>query len=107
MPFAKGRKKTGGRKPGAVTFLSLKRDVVDKLSEIGFDPILKLVELAESPKCSESEKRRICSELAQYVHPKKQAIALTGEDGGPIQVNVSSVELFKSRIDRIVARKPA
>jgi hypothetical protein len=105
MPFQKGRAKTGGRKASGVPLVQLRREVAEKLQELGFDPIVHLVELATEKGCHPDRKARICSELAKYVWPQRKAVEHTGAGGGPIELSdVSARELLLSRIDRLSTR---
>ncbi|MES2393498.1 MAG: hypothetical protein V4555_17815 [Acidobacteriota bacterium] len=106
MPFQKGKPKTGGRKKGSgIPLPQIRRDVAEKLAELGFDPIIRMVQIASDPKCPEDRVARICDSLARYVHPQRKAVEHSGLGGGPIELsNVTGYELLLSRINRVAAR---
>ncbi len=51
----------------------------EKLEGLGFDPIAEMVEIAQDPECKPDLKKAICSDLAQYVYPKRKAIEHSGD----------------------------
>lgn len=85
MPFKKGRAKTGGRVKG-VPVSAIRRDVADKLAEIGFDPIMRMIDIANQEGCPPAIASRICAEVAQYVHAKRRSLEISGRDGEAIQI---------------------
>lgn len=86
MPFKKGepRPKNAGRKKGTPNKKT--QDVTDKLEAMGCDPIEGMAKIAE--KAFEDADYQLAGnmykELAQYVAPKRKAIEVTGEGGGPL-----------------------
>ena len=97
--------KTGGRKKGTPNKNSVSaRELLDRL---GCNPLEGLAEIAADESNPIEIRTRAYSELAQYVSPKLRAMELTGGGGGPIEVNVSAIELFKSRVSRIAEQKRA
>jgi len=88
--------KTGGRKAGTPNKRT--QDIADRLGAMGCDPIEGMALLAMDEKNSPELRGRMFSELAQYVAPKRKAVALehSGPDGGPIQSenHVIPVELL-------------
>lgn len=74
--MAKG-KKTGGRKAGTPNKKTT--ELQDKLIDSGFDPIQELIEIAVDLQTSKDLKTKICSDLAQYVYPKRKAVEHSGE----------------------------
>lgn len=103
--MTKDHQKTGGRKKGTPNKIS--SDVRGLLDKLGCNPLEGLARIANDEKNSIEVRARAYSELCQYVAPKLRAVELTGAGGGAIEVNVCSVELFKSRIDRLAAQKRA
>lgn len=78
-------KKTGGRKKGTPNKKS--QALMDRLKSLGCDPIEDMALVAKEAK-TEGDWNLLLSaskELAQYVYPKRKAVEVTGEDGGPIQ----------------------
>ncbi len=97
--------KTGGRQKGTPNKNSMAaRELLDKL---GCNPLEGLASIADDENNPIEIRTRAYSELAQYVSPKLRAMEITGAAGGPLEVNVSAVELLKSRVDRIAGQKRA
>ena len=97
--------KTGGRQKGTPNKNSMAaRELLDKL---GCNPLEGLAEIASDEKNPIEIRTRAYSELAQYIAPKLRAMELTGAGGGALEVNVSAVELFKSRVARVADQKRA
>lgn len=94
MPFQKGHAKHGGRKASGVPLVQIRREVADKLQELGFDPITRLVQLATDEGCHPDRAARICCELAKYVWPQRKAVEHTGAGGGSIAVSLSLSEVL-------------
>lgn len=108
MPLERGRKKTGGRKKGSLNKRPLA--LLDKANELGIDPFEILLLFADErwkelgypartvTKCSPDGtpyeeyiispelRQRSASDAAQYVHAKRKAIELSGENGEAIQI---------------------
>jgi len=101
----KGSPKTGGRQKGTPNKINTNvRELLDKL---GCNRLEGLARIAEDEDNPIEIRTRAYSELAQYVAPKLRAMELTGAGGGAIEVNVSAIELFKSRVSRIAEQKRA
>jgi len=67
--------KTGGRKLGTPNRRTT--EVVDRLLSLGCDPIEGMARIAMDPLSSPELRARMYVELAQYVAPKRKAIALS------------------------------
>ncbi len=82
--MAKGVK-TGGRQKGTPNKALSK--AAKTLEEIGCNPILEMVKIAEE--CMQLQDYQTAGgmykELAQYVSPKLKAVEVTGADGGAIK----------------------
>ncbi len=107
MPFTRGSRKpaNSGRKKGAVGKLSLQ--VLSRLEELGFDPIMQMVEIANDKGAPLELRGKMAAELAQYVWPKRKAIEHSGPGGAPIEMNVSARELLARRIAGLIERRGA
>ncbi len=105
MPFVKGgaRPKGAGRKKGSVGKLSLQ--VLTRLEELGFDPIMQMVEIANDKGAPLELRGKMAAELAQYVWPKRKAVEHSGPGGAPIEMNVSARELLARRIAGLIERR--
>lgn len=66
--------KTGGRTQGTPNRSTL--EVADRLKELGCDPIAGMATIATDPSASLELRGRMYSELAQYVYPKRKALAV-------------------------------
>jgi|SRR5680860_104733 len=80
--MARGQK-TGGRRKGTPNRKT--EAVIDRLEALGCDPIEGMARLAMDGTVELSIRAQMYKELAQYVAPKRKAIEITGEDGGPIK----------------------
>jgi hypothetical protein len=49
-----------------------------------YDPICEMIRIARDPKSSIELQANMHREVAQYLEPKRKAIEITGEDGGPL-----------------------
>lgn len=63
-------------------------EIQQKLAALGCDPLAGMAALAADPKSSPELKGKMLAELAQYVAPKRKAVEVTGNEGGPIEVVV-------------------
>ena len=102
--FTKGTPKppNSGRKKGQPTRLQLEARI--RLEELGCDPLEGMARLAMDSRNSAELRGKMFSDLARFIYPQRKAVELTGGGGGPVELNVSAVELLKSRIDRISQR---
>src|SRR5690348_14414466 len=106
MPFVKGRAKTGGRQKGGLS--RIKREVLEKLADLGCDPIEGMVRLANDLSNTPELRGKMFSELARYIHPQRKAVELTGPAGGPVQFqDASPGAIIRSRIARIAEQRGA
>src|SRR5262245_47763435 len=53
------------------------RDLTERLTELGCDPVEGMARLAMDPNSSPDLKGRMYTELAQYVYPKRRAVEQT------------------------------
>lgn len=81
-----------------------RRTVQEILRQIKCDPIEGMAQIAMDKNQHPSLRGKMFAELAQYLHPKRRAVELSGPDGTPIEMNVSATELLTSRIARLVER---
>jgi len=71
--FQQGHQKVGGRKKGVKnkkTLLSIEQI----LTEYDINPIVKLIEIAESEQTSIEQRIRCWQEIAKYTYPKQRAL---------------------------------
>ena len=80
-------KKTGGRRAGTPNKRTL--EVIEKLLDLGVDPIEGMARLAMDPQNSPELRGRMFAELAQYVAPKRKAVEQTFGDEQRITFNLS------------------
>ncbi len=71
MPRPPGLPKTGGRKQGTLNRST--QAIIDKLDELGCDPIEGLARIAMDVDSPRELRVRCYAELAQYVYPKRKA----------------------------------
>jgi hypothetical protein len=85
MPRPKGLPKTGGRRLGTPNKRTL--ELVERLAELGCDPIDGLAKIALADATSPELKVRCYSELAQYVYPKRKSVDLgAAKDSEPLKI---------------------
>ena len=88
-----GLAKTGGRERGTPNQRTL--DLVEKLEKLGCDPIEGLARIAMDAATALELKVRCFTELAQYVYPKRKALAQAADpdsDSLSIEVTVTYVD---------------
>ena len=73
------RQKTGGRKAGTPNKRTL--DVIERLDQLGCDPIEGMAKIALDPQNPIELRARMFSDLAQYVAPKRRAVEHAATDG--------------------------
>jgi hypothetical protein len=61
-----------------------------------------MVDLLTKKRVKNELKLQAAKELAQYLQPKLRAIELTGEDGGPMQVQHTLVTALEAALGRAV-----
>jgi len=78
-------RKTGGRKKGTPNKKT--KEVIERLKELNCDPIEGMAKIAQTALDSDdlALAGQMYKELAQYVAPKRKAVEITGEGGGPIE----------------------
>ena len=77
------------------------------MAAAGCNPILEMCKIVLDQRNEIQLRGRMAAELAKYAHPMLKAIELTGAGGGPVELNVSRIELLKSRIDRLATKGAA
>ncbi|MBA3684060.1 MAG: hypothetical protein H0W72_02325 [Planctomycetes bacterium] len=83
----KGQPRVGGRIKGTPNKRT--QDVMDRLAELGCDPIEGMARIAMDEGAPIEVRSRMYSELAQYVAPKRKAIEHSGEikgDGPQVRI---------------------
>jgi hypothetical protein len=84
---SKPGEKRGGRQKGTPNKRTLA--VTDKLEALGCDPIQRMAQIAMDEEVEVTIRARLLTELAQYIAPKRKAVEVTGEDGGPLELEIS------------------
>ncbi len=80
-PRGLGKVAGSGRKPGTPNKKSA--EVRELLLSLKCDPITGMARIAMNSKNPPELRGRMYSELAQYMWPKRKAIEVSGDDGGP------------------------
>ena len=79
--------------------------IEQKLEELGFDPIVAMVELYREEGCPPPVKAKLASEIAGYVYPKRKAVEYSKSmDGGRNYEEMTDEQLeneIKSRVERV------
>jgi hypothetical protein len=73
-----GAAKTGGRKIGTPNKRTV--EIAARLEELGCDPIEGMARIAMNPKHTPDLRGRMYAELAQYLYPKRKALAIEPPD---------------------------
>jgi hypothetical protein len=91
---AKAGERRGGRQKGTPN----KRTIAaaEKLEALGCDPIKQLGQIALDESVEVSLRVQVLKELCQYVAPKRKAMEVTGEDGGPVKTEMTVSEWLDS-----------
>jgi len=92
VPRPKGLPKTGGRKKGTPNKATY--PVAELCEKLGCNPIEALIAFCKSQ--HPDFRFAAAKELAQYLHPKRKAVELSGPNGG---------DLFQSLTDEELSRK--
>lgn len=82
-----GKREGAGRKKGSAGKKTLA--IEDKLSKLNCDPIVGMAKIAEEAMLIKDYQLAgsMYKELAQYVAPKRKAVEVTGDGGGPVETN--------------------
>jgi hypothetical protein len=73
---SKPGERRGGRQKGTPNKATA--NIQEQLNALGFDPITAMVKIAKNNTNPVEVRARMCSELAQYVAPKRKAIEHSG-----------------------------
>ena len=84
----------GGRKIGTPNKRT--QAVADTLAELGCNPIKGMAKIAMDESQPMQLRATMYRELAQYVAPKRKAVEMTGEDGGPVKTEMAVREWLDS-----------
>ena len=82
--------KTGGRVAGTPNKRTV--ELIERLDALGCDPLEGLARIAADPGTDDVLRARVYADLLGYVYPKRKAMELTGEDGGPVTVRLDSAD---------------
>ena len=84
-----GLGKTGGRKAGTPNRNT--QAVIERLDNLGCDPIEGLARIALDPATTTDLKVRCLAELAQYAYPKRKAVAVAVDDERSWHVTIEHI----------------
>lgn len=87
-----GRKKGTPNKANTELQSRIKKHIEEKYGVVDYDPVLAMAEIAHEKKHPIEIRQKCHSEVAQYFHPKKRAIEVTGADGGPVEMRTELVD---------------
>ncbi len=87
---SKSDERRGGRCKGTPNRRSLA--VAEVLSDLGLDPIKQMGQIAMDEGVAVSIRVQVLKELCQYIAPKRKAVEVTGEDGGPLVLEINWAE---------------
>lgn len=83
------KKKRPLPRPQALLALA-QREIERSLGVKDFDPVVFLMTLAADPDAKMSDRKDAAKAVCPYVHSTLKAVEITGEDGGPIDVNLAT-----------------
>ena len=88
--MSRGGSKPGERRGGRCKGTPNKRTlaVAEVLGELGLDPIKQMGQIAMDERVEVSIRVQVLKELCQYIAPKRKAVAITGEDGRPLELKI-------------------
>ena len=87
---AKPGERRGGRGKGTPNKKT--QAVAEVLGELGLDPIKQMAQIAMDERVEVSIRVQVLKELCQYIAPKRKAVEITGEDGGPLELEICWAE---------------
>ena len=92
--MSRGGSKPGERRGGGCKGTPNKKTmaVAEVLGELGLDPIKQMGQIAMDERVEVSIRVQVLKELCQYIAPKRKAVEITGEDGGPLELEISWAE---------------
>jgi len=96
--MSRGGSKPGERRGGRCKGTLNKRTqaVAERLETLGCDPIEGMAEIAMDKSQPMQLRATMYRELAQYVAPKRKAMEMTGEKGGPVKGEITLREWLSS-----------
>ena len=88
--MSRGGSKPGQRRGGRCKGTPNKKTmaVAELLGELGLDPIKQMGQIAMDEHVEVSIRVQVLKELCQYIAPKRKAVEITGEDGGPLELEI-------------------
>ena len=89
--MSRGGSKPGERRGGRCKGTPNKRTlaVAEVLGELGLDPIKQMGQIAMDERIEVSIRVQVLKELCQYIAPKRKAVAVTGDKGGPLVLKIN------------------
>ena len=92
--MSRGGSKPGERRGGRHKGTPNKKTaaVAEVLSGLGLDPIKQMGQIAMDEHVEVSIRVQILKELCQYVAPKRKAVEVTGDKGGPLVLKINWAE---------------
>ena len=96
---SKPGERRGGRKKGTPNKKT--SDLAEKLKALNCDPIEGMARIAHEAYKAKDHAIALSAykELAQYIYPKRKAVEVTGEDGGPLEIKGIEVVGISSATD--------
>ena len=89
---AKVGERRGGRQKGTPNKRTMA--VAERLEALGCDPIEGMAGIAMDENAELGLRAQMYKELAHYIAPKRKAIEVTGEGGGPVKTEMTVRELL-------------
>jgi hypothetical protein len=83
--------KPGERRGGRCTGTPNKKTaaVAEVVAGLGLDPIKQMGQIAMDERVEVNVRVKVLKELCQYIAPKRKAMEVTSEDGGPVKTEMT------------------
>ena len=103
MPFQKGHKKIGGKKPGSSNKKSVS-ELIQICDDLGIDPFTEMLKLAKATR-DEGIKVSCYKECAKYLYSQQRAVEMSGPEGKPIEIESSAIKEILADFSAIINTK--
>lgn len=84
-----GKRRGAGRKPGVPNKATIARQ--ERVAATGQTPLDYMLEVMRDPRASKSRRDGMAKMAAPYVHPQVRTVQHTGQNGGPINLNLTGL----------------
>lgn len=92
----------GGRQKGTPNKITAQREA--EVAASGLTPLQYMLDMLRDERAESDDRRWAATTAAPYVHPKLAATAITGGDGGAIEVEVVDSRELARRVALLLSR---